>query len=109
LQEQFRITEDAGASATALGYNAAKALLTAVSSCPKGGLDCMTTQLRKPHEGYLLGFGRWASNGRGYPIVLKRVNGRTLERIEPTSEKGPTLFDGVDHQYHSHNTPSQKS
>ena len=82
IRSRFHITEDAGAPATALGYNAVRSLAEAFSSCVSGDLDCMTDQLHKSRSGYLLGFRGWVGDGAEYPVVLKRVNGRLLERLQ---------------------------
>jgi ABC-type branched-subunit amino acid transport system substrate-binding protein len=86
VRGRFHITEDAGAPATALGYNAVRSLAEAFSNCASGDLRCMTDQLHKSRSGYLLGFRGWGGDGPEYPVILKRVNGRQLERL-PFDEK----------------------
>ncbi len=86
VRRRFHITEDAGASATALGYNAVRSLAEAFAACASSDLHCMTDQLHKSRSGYLLGFRGWTGDGPEYPVVLKRVNGRQLERV-PFEEK----------------------
>lgn len=81
VRSRFDITEDAGAPATALGYNAVSSLAEAFSSCESADLDCMTDKLHKSKSGYLLGFRGWVGDGPEYPVILKRVNGRQLERL----------------------------